>query len=493
MASTELLKRTLSLIIFVALMLAILIGLHIFNDWFTDYLSANPDFSPLRVNAVEMGIKVTRIIFRMLMVIAIIRYIAFILMRTAARHSAKNEIATLLKTVFSIIAYILAFALIFQSQFPNVPLDSLFTGSTILGIVVGLALQDTLGNLFSGIATQADRPFQVGDVISIGSRGSGVIESVSWRAVKIRTFQNKLLVISNSVLGKESFEVAPRGNLNARAVYFNTVFSVSPSRTSHVVRDALRGAENVSTKMRPVVRIRNFGDSSLDWEVKYWLDDYNRHNDTDALVRERIWYAFQREKIDFASPTQIIKMHEKLPEVSVEEKINVRSDRLQRVPIFTPLSDDELEKLAGASRSRIYSKGETIVQVGAEGNSMFVIVRGSVNVQIPGKNGPKTINRLGENDFFGEMSLLTGQPRTASVVADIETEVLSIGKKALKPILENNEMLVTAICERIEERRQVLDSEAAHQSEDTSDSQDLGVVESIRRFFGLRSRGNGSS
>jgi small-conductance mechanosensitive channel len=132
-----------------------------------------------------------------------------------------------------------------------VPLAPLFTGSTILGIVVGLALQDTLGNLFAGIALQADQPFQVGDVVTMMNQQGGVVESVSWRGVKIRTFQNKLLVISNAVMGKEMIEVAPKENLNARLVHFNTVYTDSPSRTIQLLRDAVRQVENVSSKIRP--------------------------------------------------------------------------------------------------------------------------------------------------------------------------------------------------------------------------------------------------
>src|SRR4030095_11897680 len=95
---------------------------------------------------------------------------------------------------------------------------------------------------------------------------SGVVESVSWRGVKIRTFQNKLLVISNAVMGKEMIEVAPRDNLNCRVVYFNTLYSHSPARTIQMVRDAVRQVENVSAKIRPVVRIKNLAESGLDWE-----------------------------------------------------------------------------------------------------------------------------------------------------------------------------------------------------------------------------------
>jgi hypothetical protein len=112
------------------------------------------------------------------------------------------------------------------------------------------------GQSFRGLAMQADQPFQVGDVISIPTDArTGVVEGVSWRGVKIRTFQNKLLVISNSVLGKETIEVAPRDNLNARLVFFNTLYASSPATTAHVVREAVRQVENVSQKIRPIVRV----------------------------------------------------------------------------------------------------------------------------------------------------------------------------------------------------------------------------------------------
>src|SRR5205085_10284900 len=136
------------------------------------------------------------------------------------------------------------FFVIFQTQYPDVSLAPLFTGSTILGIVVGLAVQDTLGNLFAGIAMQADQPFQVGDVITLNTRGVGIVESISWRGVKIRTFSNKLLIVSNAVLGKEIIEVAPKAGLNARIVNFSTEYSFSPARTIHIVREAVRHAEN---------------------------------------------------------------------------------------------------------------------------------------------------------------------------------------------------------------------------------------------------------
>ncbi len=426
-----------------------------------------------------------KIVLWMIFVIAAVRFVNFLIFSTFIKHSSQTEISSLLKTVLSIIICIVAFFVAFQSQYPGVQLAPLFTGSTILGIVVGLALQDTLGNLFAGIALQADQPFQIGDVISISNRSTGVVESVTWRGLKIRTFQNKLLIISNSVLGKEIIEVAPRESLNARLVNFNTLYANSPARTIQATRDAIRQVENVSQKLRPIVRIKNLGESGIEWEIKYWLEDYTKYNDTDALVRQRVWYIFQREQIEFAYPTRTIHVETKPQETAFVETYNALFDLLGKIPIFEPLSDEETEKLARASNPRVYAPGETIVRKGQEGNSMFVIMRGSVNVQIPENGEPKTINHLKENDFFGEMSLLTGQPRSANVVAEEETEVLQIKKAALKPLFETNPVLVEAICDIIEQRRQLLKVNENEPAPTVKKSGNSGVFDSIRIFFGL--------
>ncbi|MEQ1603700.1 MAG: mechanosensitive ion channel family protein [Pyrinomonadaceae bacterium] len=430
-------------------------------------------------------VTILKILIGMVIVVSTVRFIFFGITRALYRKGAPGEVSSLLQTVVSVIIYIVSFFIIFQTQFPGVQLAPLFTGSTIIGIVVGLALQDTLGNLFAGLALQADQPFQVGDVVIISNRGEGVVESVSWRGVKIRTFQNKLLVISNSVLGKETIEVAPKDNLNAKVVFFNTLYSHSPTRTIQFVREAVRQVDNVSKKMRPVVRIRNLGDNGIDFEVKYWLDDYTLQHDTDALIRQRIWYVCQRENIHFAFPTRTLHIEQKPAEVAPEEIVNSIVEHLNRISIFAPLSDEEIERLANASTSRVYAPGEAIVRAGQVGNSMFVIISGSVKVQITENDYQKTVNTLAEDDFFGEMSLLTGQPRSASVIAIVETEVLRIDKNGIKPIFEANPELVSVISELIEERKMALTKEIAEDEEEAA-SPKKGAIRSIRKFFGLK-------
>jgi small-conductance mechanosensitive channel len=497
-------RKSLFFVIFSGVVIAILVIIPFLETAYQGYLLTEfglvvtPDGKVVASDANALGmmtetwvdlvtnlVHIVKILLWMALVIAVVRYVGYLIFATALRHSSQSEIASLIRTVLSIIIYIVSFFIIFQSQYPRVELAPLFTGSTIIGIVVGLALQDTLGNLFAGIAMQADQPFQVGDVLSISNRGMGVVEGVSWRGVKIRTFSNKLLVISNSVIGKETIEVAPRGNLNARLVNFSTLYTESPTRVIQLVREAVRQVDNVSQKMRPVVRIREFGTDSIGWEVKYWADDYSKFNDTDALIRQRIWYLFNRERIPFPSPTLTIHNEAAPVATTREEYVTTASERLSHVPIFSPLSDEEVERLAKASQFRVYAPGEAIVRKGAEGNSMFVIVRGSVQVQLNTDSRTRTINELRSNDFFGEMSLLTGEPRTATVVAAEETEVLQIKNTALKPLFEANPELVDSVCEIIEERRALLRPETEGEADEAAASA-KGVFNAIRNFFGLR-------
>lgn len=427
--------------------------------------------------------RIFKVILWMSLIVATIRMLRTLIFSGALRSTA-YEISTLLQNVLSIIIYIVSFFIIFNSQYPNVDLAALFTTSTILGVIIGLALQDTLGNLFAGLAMQADQPFQIGDVISIPTKGMGVIENISWRGVKIRTFQNKFLIISNSVLGKEAIEVAPRENLNASVVFFNTLYANSPAKTIHAVRETVRQIENVSHKIRPVVRVRNLGDNGIDWEVKYWLEDYSKLHDTDAMIRQRVWYALQREKIEFAYPTRTIHIETKLAENVFVETENQIFERLSEVAIFAPLSDEETQKLAVNSRIRVFAPDESIVRQGQPGKSMFVVHHGSVRVQIKEGETVKMLNTLREGDFFGEMGLLTGEPRTATVVASEETQVLEIDSDCLKPILKENPKLVASFSQIIEARRLDL-AEKQSELDESKIADSTSVFQSIKKFFGL--------
>ncbi len=155
-------------------------------------------------------IRVIRLVLLAILAFLIVRAFGFIIFGVAYRFRRGYEAPTLIRNIFSIIAFTALFFLIFTTLFPTVDLGALFTTSALFGVILGLAFQDTLGNFFSGISLQADRPFQVGDVITVGANQlTGVVEEISWRAIKIRTFQNHVVLVNNSTAAKEAIEVCP--------------------------------------------------------------------------------------------------------------------------------------------------------------------------------------------------------------------------------------------------------------------------------------------
>lgn len=460
------------------------LALYIFYYWLEptlrDYLSARMSG---RVAAEDNLLKIPKLILWSLLAFLSVRALTTILFDFVFRIRRGFEAPTLVRNVFSLVAFTVLFVLIFNRIYTEVNLGALFTTSAIFGVIIGLALQDTLGNFFAGISLHADRPFQVGDVIVVTQQKlTGVVESITWRAIKIRTFQNHIVLVSNSLAAREAIEVAPRDNLNARLVLFSTIYTDSPAKTIHVVRESVRDAYNVSDKITPIVRIRGLGDSSTDWEIKYWLDDYAKYNDTDALVRQRVWYALRRNGLTFAFPTRTLHLERSVTvrPITAEDQI---ADRLSAVDVFSPLSTDELRQLAKATAGHVFAPGETLIRAGDEGSSMFVVHNGRVAVQVPDRAGPRTVAELTEGNFFGEMALFTGEPRTANVVAIEETEVLEIGHAAMKHIFQTNPSLAESISLTIAERQADLAKGSA--SAQPSIQETAGLLSSIKRFFGL--------
>lgn len=468
-------------VFFIALAIAILAVISIYA--FDEALRTRLNHSMVNNEYHDTILNVTKMVLWAFLAIVVIRGLNSLIFGFFFRLRRGYEAPNLIRNIFSIIAYVIVFTILSKIYITGVDLTTVLATSTAFGLIIGLALQETLGNLFAGASLHADKPFQVGDVITVGQH-IGVVESVTWRAVKIRTFTNHIVLISNSNASKEYIQVFPRDNLNARLVFFNTVYSNVPARTIHVVREAIRDVPNVSPQMTPIVRIRNLGDNGVDYEVKYWLEDYARFNDTDALIRQRIWYAFQREGLglDFAFPTRTVLMQQ-VEQNDQPADGHAVFDRLSAVDIFRPLTNAETAALAEATVCHGYAPGEMVIRAGTKGSSMFIVHRGRVDVQIADNGRPRTVATLKEGDFFGEMALFTGEPRTANVVAQEETEVLEIGHQAVKRLFDTNPALVESLSRTIAERRAGL--KAKQTDTEMIKKESAGVLASIKSFFGI--------
>lgn len=386
----------------------------------------------------------------------------------------------LLRGIIAIILYLVLFMGAFSSVF-NFPVKNVLTGGTIVAAVVALALQDTLGNLFSGIALHMEATYEVGDVIHSGDF-LGAVENVSWRATKLRGFDNEVIILPNSVISRDRLQVFPRDNLNARKLQFGLDYNIAPATAIAVLTQAASHVEGVARERAPLARVANFADSSVTYEIKYFMRDYSLRDRIDAEIRKAVWYALKRNEFPFAYPVRLHQdytpptpLHEVTP-----EQIELR---LQEVDVLSPLPPDAFGSLAEATKVHFYSKGEAILTHGTLGESMFVVDSGTVAVRLPDVDttGWQQIAQLGPGSVFGEMALLTGEMRTADVVAATDVVALEIGKESLQPILHHHPDLAQAISRRVLERRQHLET----LKEEDVEQEELTLISRIKSYFGI--------
>ena len=414
------------------------------------------------------------------LIFAAVRVLDLVAFDVLASRRGRVRTPQLLREIVSIALFVVfigwAVWLIFETKVTGF----LATG-TVLAAILGLAMQETLGNLFAGIALHIEDSFHVGDVIRTGEI-LGIVEAIRWRGTRVRTFQNSVIVVPNSLLARERLEIFPRHNLNARLLQFNVDLSVPPARVIAVLTQAASNVEGVSREMPCFARVGGFGESSLTYEIKYFTDDYSQRDRIDADIRKAAWYALRRNGIPIPFPIRAVQRYA-APEQRHQPTATEIADRLATIDVLSPLSREALQSLAEASRVHVFSRGETIIRRGSAGDSMFIVHDGTVSVRIAddSKQAWSEVAQLDGGDFFGEMALLTGEIRTADVVALTDVVAVEIRKESLGPILRDHPDLAGAISARVASRRGTLDSirSGAHADEHHS------VLWRIRSFFGL--------
>lgn len=394
-------------------------------------------------------LKLLKFLVAIPLVILAVNLIDALLFEVFLQRRTGERAPTLLRQLISLALYLLLLIgvihLILEYR-----VTGLLLGGTVVAAVLGLALQDTLGNLFAGMSIHVERTFKVGDLIRSGDQ-TGVVEWASWRATKLRTFNNNVVVVPNALLAREKLEVFPRENLNARLVRVTAGYEYPPKKVIGTLERAVRNLEWIASDLPALARVAEFGESGLVYEVKYWTRSYHLRDTIDAEIRKAIWYAFKRAGIAIALPIRsVAPLRQAPPERASQEQI---ARRIAATEVLGPLSAEERERLVGTIHSVTFARGETILTAGEVGDSMYVIEEGSVSVRRPDTAGGAEIARLGAGEMFGEMGLLTGEGRGATVVAVSDVVVLEIDKEALQPILQENPALVDSISKIMAERQ----------------------------------------
>jgi small-conductance mechanosensitive channel/CRP-like cAMP-binding protein len=313
-------------------------------------------------------------------------------------------------------------------------LKGVLAGSGVVAIILGFAGQNFFAGIIGGISIQINRPYKVGDWLQVGERFAEVRE-INWRSTRLCTNDDIYLDIpNNEMVSHQIVNLHYPTEIHAMRIRVGVEYKNPPNRVKDALARAAQSAKNVVPDPPVKVFLVDFADSAMIYEIKYYMGNHSRINETNDSVRTNVWYELKRQGITIPFPIRTLRVERKMPGPIQEEYQEARGI-LRSEALFECLSDEQIESLVQQSQVSHFGRGERVIREGAEGDSMFVLLSGTAEVSIS-KNGTSiSVATLKAPDCFGEMSLLTGEHRTATVRAQTDCQVMEIGKPVMAELL----------------------------------------------------------
>ena len=404
--------------------------------------------------------------------------------------AAKREIKipNVINFVVKTLIYLLFFFTVLKINF-GIDITPLLTTSAVLSFVLGLALQETLTNLFAGLAISMENLYKVGDWIRVANLEGQVVD-ISWRATRVLTIENNYLTIPNSKISKDDIlNYNAPNDISALWIEVDLPYALAPNRVKEVIHENLRRMRMLLAEPKPEVVLKEFKDSSILYGVKVWFHDWEQKIAIGDEVRTVLWYAFKRNQIDFPYPVRDVYLHE-VKKVNRQDRVEEHVNFLAALELFKNQSEEVLRAIGEVLEKKHYGRGETLFLEDDEGDSLFIITRG--RIAIIKEN--HTIAELEKDHFFGENSLLTGNKRTATAKALKDSDCLCLDKENFRHILMEHGEIIDKIAEvmaarevetsRImdEQGQKISDAQSARQASETAKNQ---LISRIRNFFSV--------
>lgn len=428
--------------------------------------------------------------------IALIRLTGLLAFRIVLPRMRVNP-PRIAEDIFVILCYVVWFLV--RLSYAGLDLGSILATSAVITAVIAFAMQDTLGNILGGLALQLDNSIEIGDWIKVDEIVGRVVD-IRWRSTLVETRNWETVVFPNSQLMKNKFLVLGRRTDQPvqwrRWVWFNTSLEVSPAKVMQTLETSFSRAEiaHVAARPAPNCVLMEIDHGCARYAVRYWLTDLAVDDPTDSAVRRHVHAALTRAGIQLTveeQNVQYVKYSEKRAEALHQRELALRHKTLRRIELFGQLTDAELQTLAEHLKYVPYVSGDVIARQGeASEHWLFIIISGEAEVFLPEPNGEKRVlNVLTKGDFFGEMSLLTGSPRMASVIARTDLQCYRLDKESFEEILRARPAIAEEVTNVLMVRQEALDK-ALHSMGQTDAVHEphpprTEVLAVVKRFFGL--------
>jgi len=424
--------------------------------------------------------------------IALIRLAGLALFRVAL-PAVRIKTPRIVEDIIVVAAYV-AWALV-RLRLAGMDPASLLTTSAVITAVVAFAMQDTLGNVLGGLLLELDDSIAIGDWIKFDDL-SGRVAEIHWRHTVIMTRNNERVIVPNSALMKTRFTLIGNPDQEPvrwrRWIWFDVEYGVAPSRVLALAEQAMAAAEvpNVAAEPKPNCVLMEFAQSYCRYALRYYLTDPRPDDATDTRVRVLLFAALRRAGIDMAFPEFIVhtvKENEQREAARHALNIERRLAALHGVELFGALEEAERRSLADRLVYAPFAAGDVMTRQGAVAHWLYILTEGEAEVWIDAPGGRRAIAGLRAGDVFGEMGMMTGAPRRATVTAKTDVECYRLDKAGFADIVRSRPSIAEDLSRVLAERetRLVQVSDAARADAANVRSRSATLLERMRGFFGL--------
>ncbi|MFM7312662.1 MAG: cyclic nucleotide-binding domain-containing protein [Cyanobium sp.] len=397
----------------------------------------------------------------------------------------------LLIQLVSLVGWALAAVLVVR-EIARFDLVNLVATSAVLTAVIGLAGQEGLKDLFSGLELQMSDDFAIGDWLELADGRRGIVVSISWRETTMRTMEDCLLVVPNSRITSDIFINRSRFGVCSNRFELTLAYDFPPAQALSLLQQLVRQHPQVLDQPPPQVRLKAFLDSSICYELQVWQHSPGERAQFDlrSQLKQQIWYALHRSGQSFPYPVREIRSRRASPRADQPASLSPAGDGsdetclriLASVPMFSDLQEDQLRLLLGDSRLLTFGPGEAVVLEGAEGNSLYCLLQGRVDVCKRRPDGQEvSVRELDAGDVFGEMTLFLNAPRSATVRTLEECLLLRLGRRPVAKLLEENPALLDRIAALVSARQ----AELQEIGRDAQQQHTNAMLETMKRLFSV--------
>ncbi|MEB3325997.1 MAG: mechanosensitive ion channel family protein [Cyanobacteriota bacterium] len=423
----------------------------------------------------------------LLVVLAAIRLLIWLGVELPAGLGLWRTPPELLVQLLTLGSFAVAAAVILR-QGARLDLLSLVTTSAVLTAVVGLACQEVLKDLISGLELQLSEDFCVGDWIELAGGQHGIVTSISWRDCTLRTFDDCLLVVPNSKITADVLNNRSHFGQCAQRLRVGLDYSYPPAQAQRLLAEVIAGHPDVLAEPAPRVRVASFDDSAITYEIQVWSRAKGVSQlDLRSALLSQIWYALRRQGQSIPYPVRQLEPRREKPLETLVTPVSphIGTLALRRNTLFAGLKEEQQAALVEASQTLCFGPGEVIVQEGAEGDSLYIVLLGGVEVSKEVDGRQLVVRQLGKNDVFGEMTLFLDAPRSATVRALDECRLLRVDRPSVQALLRDDPALLERFATLVAARQAELNNLSLEEGQRESS----GLLTVMKRLFSALAAG----